>query len=109
MSEYIERGALKAMFLSNNKPLETAICSVIDAVLAADVAPVVHGEWIAKGSLGVCPLCGEYVKIKSRYCPECVRTWADRNGDRLQPSGEAMLTLIDEIHRQNVERRHGHE
>ena len=43
------------------------------------------------------------------YCPECVRTWADRNGDRLQPSGDAMLTLIDEIHRQNTERRRGHD
>ena len=42
MSEYIEREALKVMFSSDNKPLETAICSVIDAVPAADVAPVVH-------------------------------------------------------------------
>ena len=40
MSEYIEREALKEMFSSENKPLETAICSVIDAVPAADVAPV---------------------------------------------------------------------
>ena len=44
MSEYIEREALKAMFSSDNKPLETAICSVIDSAPAADVAPVVHCE-----------------------------------------------------------------
>ena len=44
MSEYIEREALKEMFSSDNKPLETAICSVIDAVPAADVAPVLHGR-----------------------------------------------------------------
>lgn len=39
---YIERETLKEMFSSDNKPLETAICSVIDAVPAADVVPVVH-------------------------------------------------------------------
>ena len=44
MSEYIERETLKEMFSSNNKPLETAICSVIDAVPAADVAEVRHGS-----------------------------------------------------------------
>ena len=85
MSEYIEREALKEMFSSGNKPLETAICSVIDAVPAADVAPVVHGEWILVGTNEhdyetsveeKCSLCGRYVyrydtQPQDNYCPNC--------------------------------------
>ena len=85
MSEYIEREALKEMFLSNNKPLETAICSVIDAVPAADVAPVVHGEWVLVGTNEhdyetsveeKCSLCGRYVyrydtEPQDNFCPNC--------------------------------------
>ena len=56
MSEYIEREALKEMILSNNKPLETAICSVIDSVPAADVAPVVR-----------CRDCEQYVAGEIGY------------------------------------------
>ena len=85
MSEYIEREALKEMFSSENKPLETAICSVIDAVHAADVAPVAHGEWILVGTNEhdyetsveeKCSLCGRYVyrydtQPQDNYCPNC--------------------------------------
>ena len=85
MSEYIEREALKEMFSSNNKPLETAICSVIDAAPAADVAPVVHGEWVLVGTNEhdyetsveeKCSLCGRYVyrydtEPQDNYCPNC--------------------------------------
>lgn len=83
MSEYIERETLKEMFLSNNKPLETAICSVIDAVPAADVAPVVHGEWIKKCDDGwycvECSVCGHpplktaygNADCESAFCPSC--------------------------------------
>ena len=85
MSEYIEREALKVMFSSDNKPLETAICSVIDAVPAADVAPVVHGEWILVGTNEhdyetsveeKCSLCGRYVyrydtEPQDNFCPNC--------------------------------------
>ena len=85
MSEYIEREALKEMFSSDNKPLETAICSVIDAAPAADVAPVVHGEWILVGTNEhdyetsveeKCSLCGRYVyrydtQPQDNFCPNC--------------------------------------
>ena len=85
MSEYIEREALKEMFLSNNKPLETAICSVIDSVPAADVAPVAHGEWVLVGTNEhdyetsveeKCSLCGRYVyrydtEPQDNFCPHC--------------------------------------
>lgn len=83
---YIEREALKEMFSSENKPLETAICSVIDSVPSADVAPVVHGEWIVSEYEYLdCSVCGEamYTGCNStkeakllkdhwkRYCPNC--------------------------------------
>ena len=54
---------------------------------AANAIKTIRAGWRANGS--------------AAYCPECVKTWADRNGDRLQPSGEAMLSLIDRIHAQN--------
>ena len=78
MSEYIEREALKEMFLSNNKPLETAICSVIDAVPAADVAPVVHGEWVEAKVGGMslypdgqkmCSVCGQIMPSRWQTMP----------------------------------------
>ena len=85
MSEYIEREALKEMFSSDNKPLETAICSVIDAVPAADVVPVVRGEWVLVGTNEhdyetsveeKCSLCGRYVyrydtEPQDNFCPNC--------------------------------------
>ena len=79
MSEYIERETLKEMFSSNNKPLETAICSVIDATPAADVAPVVHGRWIEitePASWIETYHCSECIVSKSAtddvpYCPNC--------------------------------------
>ena len=80
-----ERDALKEMFSSDNKPLETAICSVIDAAPTADVAPVVHGEWVLVGTNEhdyetsveeKCSLCGRYVyrydtEPQDNYCPNC--------------------------------------
>ena len=78
MSEYIEREALKEMFSSENKPLETAICSVIDAVPAADVAPVVHGRWIEAKVGGMslypdgqkmCSVCGQIMPSQWKTMP----------------------------------------
>ena len=78
MSEYIEREALKEMFSSENKPLETAICSVIDAVPAADVAPVVHGEWVEAKVGGMslypdgqkmCSVCGQIMPSRWETMP----------------------------------------
>ena len=78
MSEYIEREALKEMFSSDNNPLETAICSVIDAVPAADVAPVVHGEWVEAKLNGMslypfgqkmCSVCGQIMPSQWETMP----------------------------------------
>ena len=78
MSEYIEREALKEMFSSENKPLEATICSVIDAVPAADVAPVVHGRWIEAKLNGMslypfgqkmCNVCGQIMPSRWETMP----------------------------------------
>ena len=42
----------------------------------ADVAPVVHGEWIRKNGELYCSVCGnealmDEVYYKSPYCPDC--------------------------------------
>ena len=75
---YIEREALKEMFSSDNKPLETAICSVIDAAPAADVAPVVHGEWVEAKLNGMslypvgqkmCSVCGQIMPSRWKTMP----------------------------------------
>ena len=74
---YIEREALKEMFSSDNKPLETAICSVIDAAPAVDVAPVVHGEWRED----TCPADGD---LRCTHCgiawPKCVQKQIEEQG-----------------------------
>lgn len=47
---------------------------LIEKAPAADVAPVIHGEWIWTGSCQVCSLCNEeqYGLDTGRYyCPNC--------------------------------------
>lgn len=52
--------------------LELAVIST------ADVAPVVHGEWVWQEDTLVCSICerpapteGYYVQIETPYCPQC--------------------------------------
>ena len=47
----------------------------IDELPSADVAPVVHSEWIYHVSYGVCKKCGYEYEWKGtdakNYCPNC--------------------------------------
>ena len=85
MSEYIEREkALDAVVAWAEICPATAI-SEIECMTAADVAPVVHGEWILVGTNEhdyetsveeKCSLCGRYVyrydtEPQDNYCPNC--------------------------------------
>ncbi len=83
MAEYIEREAAKGEILSwavcINHPehlmREDAIY-VLDAIPAADVAPVVHGRWVDNGIpdsiLSGCSVCGFTCGSSSFfYCPNC--------------------------------------
>lgn len=87
MAEYIEREALKEKFWGacKNCLSEDDIADLIDDVPAANVAPVVHGEWVrykepqnpyrGNGTSYKCSVCGRtaghhQVKLY-KYCPKC--------------------------------------
>jgi hypothetical protein len=72
MSEYIEREkALDAVVAWAEICPSTAI-SEIECMTAADVVPVVRGEWFDKGSLSCrCSECGCKSNKEYTYCPNC--------------------------------------
>ena len=79
MAEYIERGALleKAM---------NGIVAAIDVLYApaADVAPVVHGEWIGvRNGKGICSNCNRLDSIDplATHCRYCGADMRERRGD----------------------------
>ena len=75
--EYIERDAA-VTFLENMAASRYLIQCFEDKERfpAADVAPVVYGEWIHKNGEMYCSVCGgealmDEVYYKSPYCPDC--------------------------------------
>lgn len=94
MDEYIKREALitkfKKMELGEHGLVERlfadGVYAVIAAFPAADVAPVVHAEWVVCGDGDnvpwMCSHCGKttahkYKVIYGKYCPHC---WAKMDG-----------------------------
>ena len=91
MAEYIEREALLKELAVGEEYLDNdTVVAVFDTVVcfpAAEVAPVVHGEWVALtecSNEGVyCSACHKKVyradyawcakrnKVRSNYCPNC--------------------------------------
>lgn len=86
MGEYIERKAICKNCKNINICTKDDKCPVIKTV-AADVAPVVHGEWVL-GTVEagyftpggnrpwICSECGEIVSLRldkpsNKYCPNC--------------------------------------
>lgn len=78
MAEYIERSAaIKAAKHAWAKGLEPS--QYIEALPAADVAPVVHGEWLLRhegyGHYWECSVCHTnpciYVTEHTKFCPNC--------------------------------------
>lgn len=79
MAEYIERSAaIKAAKHAWAKGLEPS--QYIEALPAADVAPVVHAEWVVCGDGDnvpwMCSHCGKttahkYKVMYGKYCPHC--------------------------------------
>ena len=81
MSEYIDRqDAYDAvLFAMCGTGYQSDATWAIDGVPAADVAPVVHGEWITIDGISRCSECG-YIPaydsaiddlFYSPYCPNC--------------------------------------
>jgi hypothetical protein len=85
MAEYIERSAaIEAAKHAWAKGLEPS--QYIEALPAADVAPVVHAEWVVCGDGDnvpwMCSHCGKttahkYKVMYGKYCPHC---WAKMDG-----------------------------
>lgn len=91
MGEHIEREAVKEALASvtndSTCPLHiaAAIDQILDAVPAADVAPVVHGYWIEVNRIEhdyeteieeKCSVCGRHVyrydtQPQDNHCPTC--------------------------------------
>ena len=91
MAEYIEREALQkrlGQFWYGDPAAEIFFENLINGTPAANVAPVVTGEWEEHDSyicnsdgepvakIGVeyqCSNCGQWVRAKKNYCPMCGR------------------------------------
>ena len=81
MTEHIEREAAKRAIMSQylSRANKTKYADVIDAVPAADVAPVKHGKWIhlvlmpddvTGHTYGECSHCRK-LRIVDNFCPNC--------------------------------------
>ena len=88
MAEYIEREAVLDV-LNNNIVLfeswphllngKECLARAVKNAPAADVAPVVHGEWKLPTINGkpllitnfTCSVCGEFSHEETNYCPNC--------------------------------------
>lgn len=77
MAEYIEKSDLynKICERVNNPAIRSWLGSIINDIPAADVAPVVRGEWIEDDyAFNRCSECGyeyEYSEMKTPYCSNC--------------------------------------
>jgi len=83
MAEYVEKKDVKAVIkrrLGKMDLFESLFNADIDAMPAADVAPVVHGEWVVCGDgkdvPWMCSHCGKttahkYKTMYGKYCPNC--------------------------------------
>ena len=91
MVEYIEREALKNDIAKSTEPFNTgSVFRAINRQPAADVAPVVHGQWISKNTIGydwtfVCSNCG-YIdgypfNDRHNFCPNCGAKMDGGDGD----------------------------
>lgn len=78
MTKYIERDkAVKLIFLAADTGRAAKALSLLGKESVADVAPVVHGEWLSGRTFlenAVCSNCKttyEAYYSKYQYCPRC--------------------------------------
>jgi hypothetical protein len=81
MAEYIEREAVRNAILGEHPDMHypSWYANIIDSIPVADVAPVVHGEWLLKhigaGHYWECSICHTnpciYVTQHTKFCPNC--------------------------------------
>ena len=76
MAEFIDREVAKAKIREKFKfvPARIEINEVLNSIPAADVRPVVRGEWEKIGKIGcifVCSACDKTFPCKTDFCPNC--------------------------------------
>ena len=87
MTDYIERqaaiDAVLELDTTHRVSWRDAVVDMIDAMPSADVQPVVHGEWIGRGSMLIgyrCSVCDEYsIDGTDKFCSNC---GADMRGEQ---------------------------
>lgn len=74
MAEYIEREALLDRIRGTGyaEPIKSNLLVMAVTLPAADVRPVVRGEWMKNGWSIRCSVCGYDMPFSVRnYCPNC--------------------------------------
>jgi ribosomal protein L37E len=94
--EYIERGALIDYIDAGHLRYATEICfsendvvSMISKQPAADVEPVVRGEWKWEQPYTICSVCGRHSinRFQSKYCQHCGAKMNNPRGAHMERSG----------------------
>lgn len=73
MPKYVDCDVIKDK-LSRTLCLHEELPALIDSIPAADVRPVVRGEWRKIGKIGcifVCSACDKTFPCKTDFCPNC--------------------------------------
>lgn len=65
------------------------IRDLINAIPAADVAPVVHGTWELRHGSWYCSNCGRGYKIKFGVAPACKHNYCPNCGARMDGGSDA--------------------
>ena len=75
MAEYIEREKVLAEYDRQHKGPPGGARKIIETFPAADVRPVVRGQWITRpymmGNTQYCSRCDENYGVKYKFCPNC--------------------------------------
>ena len=70
--EYIERGALMGEIRKHFETIGANAERLVARFPAADVEPVVRGEWEEDGAITRCSVCGEHKEFPHwTHCPNC--------------------------------------
>ena len=73
MAEYIDRDNFHIEICKrvNSPAIRNWLGAILAEIPTANLAPVVHGEWIEGKNLEKCSLCGKKGFPDWKYCPSC--------------------------------------
>lgn len=90
-TEYIERGALMEEIQKHTETIGVNAESLVARFPAADVEPVVHGEWKWKPPYMVCTACNRHAinRYRSKYCQHCGAKMHNPRGAHMDERSDA--------------------